>query len=55
MFVFYFGHKLVRKTKVVPLVDVPIRPFIDIADANPETEPKRKTGPLAWFGRFWWD
>jgi amino acid transporter len=55
MVIFYFGWKLVKKTKMVPLDQVPVSQFIRIADANPEPEPTVKKGPWAWFGRFWWD
>lgn len=51
----YFGWKIFRKTKIVPLADVPIAPFIAIANANPEPEPKKKSGPAHWFATFWWD
>ena len=34
--VLYFGYKFIRKTKIVPLQNIPIRPFLDIAAANPE-------------------
>ncbi|KAJ5238901.1 hypothetical protein N7468_003520 [Penicillium chermesinum] len=42
--VVYGGYKLVMKTKVIPLEDVPIRPFIQQYLDNPEPEPKPKTG-----------
>ncbi|KAJ5692885.1 hypothetical protein N7462_002308 [Penicillium macrosclerotiorum] len=42
--IFYFGYKLFRKTKIVPLEDIPIQPFIDIANRNPEPEPAPKKG-----------
>lgn len=32
----YFGYKLVKKTRIIPLHEIPIRRFIDIANANPE-------------------
>ncbi|TVY41205.1 Proline-specific permease [Lachnellula subtilissima] len=40
----YFGYKLFRKTKIVSLEDMPIRQFIDIANANPEPPAKPLTG-----------
>lgn len=55
MFVFYFGYKLVKRTKIVPLTEMPIGQFIAIADANPEPEAQVKKGPAGWFARFWWD
>ncbi|KAJ5501582.1 Amino acid/polyamine transporter I [Penicillium expansum] len=42
--ILYFGYKFIRKTKIVPLEDIPIQPFIDIANRNPEPEPKPKKG-----------
>ncbi|PYH92284.1 putative amino acid permease [Aspergillus ellipticus CBS 707.79] len=42
--ILYFGYKLVCKTKIVALGDIPIQPFIDIANRNPEPLPKPKQG-----------
>ncbi|KAJ5229704.1 hypothetical protein N7489_010412 [Penicillium chrysogenum] len=42
--ILYFSYKFVRKTKIVPLEDIPIQPFIDIANRNPEPQLKRKKG-----------
>ncbi|KAJ6179236.1 hypothetical protein N7519_009697 [Penicillium mononematosum] len=42
--ILYFAYKFVRKTKIVPLEDIPIQPFIDIANRNPEPQLKRKEG-----------
>jgi hypothetical protein len=55
MIVFYFGHKIVRKTKLIPLADIPVGSFIALADANPEPEMTVKKGPVSWFTKFWWD
>ncbi|WWC72409.1 uncharacterized protein I206_106371 [Kwoniella pini CBS 10737] len=55
MIVFYFGYKLVKKTKIVPLTEIPVGQFIAIADANPEEEAKPAKGPWSWFAKFWWD
>lgn len=56
MIVFYFGHKIIRKSKIVALEKSPVGEFILVAEANPEPEPlQKKKGPLAWFARFWWD
>jgi amino acid transporter len=55
MFVFYFGWKIFKKTKIVPLEEVPVAQFVSIADANPEPEPTQHKGAFAWFRRFWWD
>ncbi|TVY38872.1 Proline-specific permease [Lachnellula occidentalis] len=40
----YFGYKIFKKTKIVSLEDMPIRHFIDIANANPEPPAKPLTG-----------
>lgn len=40
----YFGYKFAKKTKIIPLEDIPIRHFIDIANANPEPPAKPVTG-----------
>ncbi|TVY51018.1 Proline-specific permease [Lachnellula cervina] len=40
----YFGYKVIKKTKIVSLEDMPIRHFIDIANANPEPPAKPVTG-----------
>ncbi|PWY96542.1 putative amino acid permease [Aspergillus sclerotioniger CBS 115572] len=42
--ILYFGYKVVYKTSIVPLEDIPIQPFIDIANRNPEPLPKPKKG-----------
>lgn len=34
--ILYFGYKFIKKTKIVPLSEIPIQHFIDIANANPE-------------------
>lgn len=44
IFILYFGYKFAKKTKIISLADMPIRHFIDIANANPEPEPKAKKG-----------
>lgn len=43
-FIFYFAYKLIHKTKIIPLEDIPIQPFIDIANRNPEPLPQPKKG-----------
>ncbi|KAJ5107812.1 hypothetical protein N7456_004487 [Penicillium angulare] len=40
----YFGSKIVMKTKIIPLEEIPIRPFIEQFQNNPEPEPKPKRG-----------
>ncbi|KAJ5757563.1 uncharacterized protein N7511_006257 [Penicillium nucicola] len=42
--ILYFSYKYIRKTKIVPLEDIPIQPFIDIANRNPEPLPKPLVG-----------
>ncbi|KIK64294.1 hypothetical protein GYMLUDRAFT_56839 [Collybiopsis luxurians FD-317 M1] len=46
VFVFglYFGYKFVKKTKLVPLDEMPIRKYIDIANKNPEPPERPITG-----------
>ena len=40
----YFGYKLIKKSKIIPLKDIPIQKYIDIANANPEAPEKPKIG-----------
>lgn len=42
--VLYFGYKFVKKTKIIPLAEIPIQHYIDIANANPEEPAKEKKG-----------
>ncbi|KAF8852175.1 amino acid permease-like protein [Acephala macrosclerotiorum] len=42
--ILYFSYKFIKKTKIIPLSEVPIRHFIDIANANPEPPAKPVTG-----------
>ncbi|KAI9641623.1 hypothetical protein NHQ30_009477 [Ciborinia camelliae] len=44
----YFGYKFYAKTKIVSLEEMPIRPFIEIYQQNPEPEEEPRTG----FSRF---
>ncbi|PYI03197.1 hypothetical protein BO78DRAFT_452018 [Aspergillus sclerotiicarbonarius CBS 121057] len=44
IFVLYFGYKLWMKSKIIPLEDVPVRPFIKHYQENPEPEPEPKRG-----------
>jgi amino acid transporter len=44
IFLLYFGFKFFKKTKIIPLADIPIQHFIDIANANPEPPAKKVTG-----------
>lgn len=40
----YFGYKLVKKTKTIPLKEIPIHMFMQIANDNPEPIPTPKKG-----------
>lgn len=40
----YFGYKFWMKTKIIPLAEIPIRPFIEQYLNNPEPEPEPKRG-----------
>ncbi|KAJ6076268.1 hypothetical protein N7499_008249 [Penicillium canescens] len=40
----YFAYKFWMKTKIIPLAEIPIRPFIESYQNNPEPEPKPKRG-----------
>jgi len=42
--IFYFGFKLIKKTKIVPLDEVPIMKYIEIAERNPEPPAMPKIG-----------
>ena len=42
--VVYLGYKFVMKTKIIPLAEIPIRPFIEQYQNNPEPEPEPKRG-----------
>ncbi|CAI7598056.1 unnamed protein product [Penicillium manginii] len=42
--IIYFGYKLWKKTKIIPLTEIPIRPFIEHYRQNPEPEPAPKRG-----------
>lgn len=44
MLILYFGYKVVKKSKIVALEDMPIRTYIDIANANPEPPELPKVG-----------
>lgn len=44
IFILYFGYKFWRKTKLIPLEDIPIRGFINIANDNPEDVPEEPKG-----------
>lgn len=40
----YFGYKFTMRTRILPLKEIPIRPFIESFRNNPEPEPKPRTG-----------
>lgn len=40
----YVGYKVVKRTKLVPLETMPIREYIEIANANPEPPEKPQVG-----------
>jgi hypothetical protein len=42
--ILYFGYKFIKKTKIIPLSEIPIRHFIAIANANPEAPAKPVVG-----------
>ena len=42
--ILYFTYKFIKKTKIIPLSEIPIRHFIDIANANPEPSTKPVVG-----------
>jgi yeast amino acid transporter len=44
IFILYFGWKWFKKTKIVPLDEVPIMKFIEIYERNPEPALPPKTG-----------
>ena len=52
IFVLYFGFKFVKKTKIVPLDQVPVLRYVEIAEQNPEPPAKPKTG-LRRFNILW--
>lgn len=42
--ILYFAHKYIKGTRYKRLSEVPIRQFIDLANANPEPLPRPKKG-----------
>lgn len=44
IFALYFGHKFITKSKLVPLDEMPIRKYIEIANRNPEPPAKPVKG-----------
>ncbi|KAJ5083092.1 hypothetical protein N7532_012135 [Penicillium argentinense] len=51
MIVVYLGYKALMKTRMLPLEDIPIRPFIESARRNPEPVVKKRG--LAKFNFLW--
>jgi amino acid transporter len=43
-FIVYFVYKYVKKTKIIPLAEIPIRHFLDVAARNPEPPATPNTG-----------
>jgi len=52
--VFYFGFKLVRRTKMVALEDMRLQEFVDFHKMNPEPVIPAPKGPWGWFTSFMW-
>ncbi|CAG8178768.1 unnamed protein product [Penicillium salamii] len=44
IFALYFGYKLWRKTRLIPLDEIPIRGFMQLANESPESLPPPTTG-----------
>ncbi|KAI9646429.1 hypothetical protein NHQ30_004421 [Ciborinia camelliae] len=42
--ILYFGYKYKKGTGIIPLSDIPIQKFIDIANDNPEPEEEKAVG-----------
>ena len=42
--VLYVGYKVVKRTKIVPLTEIPIRPFLQMARESPEPPSRPKKG-----------
>lgn len=40
----YFGHKLITKSKIVPLAEVPVQDLLRFYEGNPEPAPEKKKG-----------
>jgi amino acid transporter len=44
IFILYFGYKFWKKTRLVPLDEIPIRGFLHLANDSPESIPPPTTG-----------
>ena len=42
--VLYFGYKFTKKTKIIPLKEIPVQRFLDIWGADPEEPNPPSTG-----------
>lgn len=42
--ILFFGYKFIAKSKMIPLDQIPVQKYIDIANANPEPEEEPKVG-----------
>jgi amino acid transporter len=40
----YFGYKFIKNTKIIPLSEIPVQHFIEIANAKPEVPAKSAVG-----------
>ncbi|KAJ5908091.1 hypothetical protein N7495_000773 [Penicillium taxi] len=49
----YLGYKFIRRTKIVPLDEVPLRQALEEADEDPENVPLAKDGIWAKINIFW--
>ncbi|KAF9877857.1 amino acid permease [Colletotrichum karsti] len=49
----YTIYKLVKKTKIVPLNDIPLRDAFEQADEYPEEPEPKKTGPVRFVSWIW--
>ncbi|KAJ5125474.1 hypothetical protein N7448_004794 [Penicillium atrosanguineum] len=49
----YGGYKLIRRTKIIPLDEVPVQRAIDEANNDPENVPIKKDNLLAKINIFW--
>lgn len=52
-FILYFGYKFVRRSKIIPLNEIPIRHFLELAqDEEEEADPEYK-GRWRWLMLLW--
>lgn len=53
MLLAYGGYKLIRRTKIIPLDEVPVQQAINEANDDPENVPIKKDSLLAKINIFW--